>query len=386
MTTRIILAGETSWSFSPEAPPPTLADRSQAILRLRLVDETTSQPPALPVAAATTLPGATARAGDGGLVGVVGQPSVAFYAPTIATAHVDLAVSAAGFLPILFDKTVGAQPGYPDAFAAVDLGDVLLHRMPSWLSGRMVSRTAGPLSGGTINVSGVWPRMQHPAAAAVAPDAMPCYAGIYADRDTSATVVRRNFTTAAATKVLLRPGVAGDASLRVSDSIGIAAGDVVAIEPGDPERLEYIGIKSIAAGSSADQPAMLTLDFALRRDHPEGAVATRAVPGASGTANPLALPARRGDATVWMTALAGIGAATSAIEIAGGGVGLQPEYQPSARYRAVTGAEGDYALPPIHRVAAVELTASHASQPNPMKRTAVLGWGQTTVITDFVFP
>ena len=156
MTTRTVLAGETSWYFSPEVPPPTVADRSQAILRLRLVDETTGLPPVLAVAAATTLPGATARASDGGLVGVVGQPSVAFYAPTIATARVDLTVTAAGFLAITLDEAVGAQPGYPDAFAAIDLGDVMLHRAPTWLSGRMVSRSTGPLSGGTVRVSGVW--------------------------------------------------------------------------------------------------------------------------------------------------------------------------------------------------------------------------------------
>lgn len=386
MTTRTILAGEASWFFSPEVPPPTVADRSQAILRLRLVDETTGLPPALPIAAATTLAGATARASQGGLVGVVGQPSVAFYAPAIATAHVDLTVSAAGFLPIMVDQAVGAQPGYPDTFAAIDLGDVMLHRVPSWLSGRMVSRSTGPLSGGTVRVSGVWARMQHPAAAATAPDAMPCYAGIYADRDTSATVARRNFTLAAATKALRLPGVAGDVALRLSDSVGIAAGDVVAIEPADPERLEYIGIHSVTAGSSPDQPATLTLDFPLRRDHPEGAVATRAVPGAGGAANPLALAARRGDVSVWTAALAGIGASTSAIEIAGGGMGLQPEYQPSSRYQATTGLEGDYALPPIHRIAAIELTATHASQPNPLKQTVVLGWGRATVITDFIFP
>ena len=386
MTTRTVLAGETSWYFSPEVPPPTVADRSQAILRLRLVDETTGLPPVLAVAAATTLPGATARASDGGLVGVVGQPSVAFYAPTIATARVDLTVTAAGFLAITLDEAVGAQPGYPDAFAAMDLGDVMLHRAPTWLSGRMVSRSTGPLSGGTVRVSGVWARMQHPAAAAAAPDAMPCYAGIYADRDTSATMARRNFTPSAATKSLLLPGVAGDITLRLSDSVGIAAGDVVAVEPGDPERLEYIGIHSIAAGSSADQPATLTLDFPLRRDHREGAVVTRAIAGAGGPTNPLSLAARRGDASVWTTSLGGIGASTSAIEITGGGVGLQPEYQPSARYQTSSGTEGDYALPPIHRVAAVELTATHASQPNPLKQIVVLGWGQTTVITDFVFP
>jgi hypothetical protein len=386
MTTRTVLAGDAAWSFSPEVPPPTVADRSQAILRLRLIDETTGQAPALPVAAATTLPGGVARASSGGLVGVVGQPSVAFYAPAIATAHVDLRVTAAGFLPLAIDRPIGAQPGYPNAFATVDLGDVALHRAPSWLSGRMVSRATGPLSGGTVLVSGIWARMQHPAIPPAAPNAMPCYAGLYSDRDTSATVARRNFTPAAAVKALLLPGVAGDLTLKASDSVGIAAGDVVAIDPGDPERVEFIGIASIAAGSSTDQPATLTLDFPLRRDHPQQATLARAVPGPGGPANAVTLAARAGDTTVWTAGLAGIGAGTTAIEIAGGGAGFKTEYQPSAWYRTATGGEGDYSLPPIHRAAAIELTATHASQPNPLIRTVVLGWGQTTVITDFVYP
>lgn len=382
MTVRTIRAAGRDWRFAPDAPPPAIAERSQAILQARLVDEVLGVPPALPIQATTRVHGAVARVAAGGRAGVLGRPAVAYFAPAIATSRADMTIDAPGFLPLTLDAALGAQPGYPDAFAPRDLGDVALHRLPVRICGRVASRVLGPLSGATIAVTGVWPLLQHPPGPAVAPNAMPLLAGLYADRP-AGSMRRRNLTPAAQVKTLVRPAVAGETVVRLSDRQTIAAGQILAIGFGDPERVEYIGIAAIDTGSSADQPATFTLDHPLRRDHGEATDAARAVPTAAGPNNAISRPARRGDATIWTAALAGIGPATTAIEVGGG---APPEFHATTRYRATSSAGGDFALAPIHRIAALELTVSHVSQPAPMIRVIAPEWRATTQIEDFLFP
>jgi hypothetical protein len=383
MTVRTIRVAGRDWRFAPDAPPPAIAERSQAILQAQLVDEVLGVPPALPIPATTRVRGAVARVAAGGRAGVLGRPAIAYFAPSIATSRADMTIEAPGFLPLTLDAALGAQPGYPDAFTPRDLGDVALHRLPVRLSGRIASRSLGPLSGATITVTGVWPLLQHPPGPAVAPNAMPVFAGLYADRP-AGSMRRRNLTPAAQVKALVRPAVAGDTVVRLSDRQAIAAGQILAIEFGDPERVEYIRIATIDTGSSPDQPAAFTLDHPLRRDHGEGADAARAVPAAGGPNNAINRPARRGDATIWTGGLTGIGPATISIEISGGG--LVPEFHATTRYITTSTADGDFRLAPIHRIAALELTVSHASQPLPMIRIVTPEWRAATQIEDFLFP
>lgn len=265
MTPRVVTAAGRQWRFVPDEPP-LAAERSQAMLQARLVDEVLNAPPQLPLQVATRVYGAIGRAGGGGRVGVVGRPAQALFAPTVALARMDMAVTAPGFLPLELDSPVGPQPGYPEAFACVDLGDIALHRAPTRIAGRVVSRATGPVAGAVVRISGVWPVLQHPAGPAAAPDAMPTFAGLYADRPAGGSVLRRSLTPAAQVKTLVRPAVAGDTVLRLSDRQAIAAGQILAIDFGDTGRVEFMGIATIDTGSSADQPADFTLDLPLRRD------------------------------------------------------------------------------------------------------------------------
>jgi hypothetical protein len=256
---------------------------------------------------ATTLRGAIARSSGGGRVGVVGRPRLAFPDAAVALADVGLAVDAAGFLPLRLQAAMGPQPGYPDAFTAPDLLDVDLHRAPTRLAGRVASRTLGPLAGATVQVNGVWPRLDGITGPPAPANGMSILSGLYSDRPVGAVLRRRNFSLAAQAKALAKPVIAGDTTLVASNRQAIAAGQVLAIEPGDPERVEFIGIAAIDTGSSADQPALVTLDHPARRDHAEGAVCVRAVPGAGGAPNALSRAARAGDLTAWTAGLAGIG-------------------------------------------------------------------------------
>jgi hypothetical protein len=381
--TTLEAAGQV-WRYAPDDPQPTIAERSQVILQAQLTDEVLEAAPTQPLSVSTSVRGAIARAIEGGRVGVIGRPGLTYFAPAIFNGIADLSIRADGFLPLKLESTLGAQPGYPDAFAFRDLGLIALHRRPVRLTGRVVSRSAGALSLATVAITAVWPVLEQPAGPADAPDAMPLLSGLYSDR-TTGSVRRRNFTPAPEGKTLTRPAVAGDKVIRLSDSVNISAGQVLGVEFGDAERLELIGITSVNSGSTPDQPAEFNLDHPLHRSHPQHAFAARAVPtGGVGPANLIARTARRGDATIWLSGLNGIAAGTSSIAISGG---PDPdEFQPTTTYSVKSLSLGQYTLPPIHRVAAVQLTVSHSTQPAPIVRKVMLAWNSATQIEDFVFP
>jgi hypothetical protein len=382
MTVRTVISDAGAWRFAPDDPPP-VADRSQAILQARVVDEVTGIPPTTALAVATSLAGAVARSSSGGRVGVVGRPRLSFPDISVALAKADLSIAAAGFLPLKVSSPMGPQGGYPDAFTAPDLGDLALRRAPSRLTGRVVSLALGPLSAASVRIVGVWPQQAAITGPASPPNGMPMLSGAYADRTGGATLRRRNFTAAVELKSLWKPAVAGDSTVVLSDRLAIGVGDVLAVEPGDPERVEFITLTGVDTTSSADQPARFTLAFPLRRDHAEGVSGVRAVPGPGGAANAVTRTIAAGDVTAWTAGLAGIGAATTAIEISGGAA---TEFHATAIYEASTGPAGDYRLPPIHRVAHVQLRVAHPSQPSPIIRAVTLEWGRTDVVADFVFP
>jgi hypothetical protein len=389
MTVRTVIADGANWRFWPDDPPPVAA-RAQAILQARVVDEVTGVPPAVPLVARTTLAGAGARSGPGGRVGIVGRPRLQFPDVMPTPPMLDLTVEADGFLPLELRTALPAQPAaYPNDFTpAVLAGDQNMRRRATRLAGRVISRTLGPLNNATVSVTGVWVRLDGIAlpSPAAAPDGMPMLSGAYAARTVpGASLRRRNFTLGAPAKRLARPAVAGDTELVLSDRQAIGAGDVLAIEPGDPERVEFIGLAAVSTTSSADQPARVTLDHPLRRTHVDGVACMRAVPGAGGAPNAVAREILPGDATVWAAGLAGIGAGTTSIEVFGGGPAAS-EYHASETYVATTGAEGDWRLPPIHRIAHLRLRASHASQPQPSVRIVTLEWGVAEMHVDFLFP
>ncbi len=382
MSTRTVMAAGTAWSFSPDDPPP-LAARTQALLRATIVDEVTGQPAGVALSARTTLAGATARVA-GSLAGIIGQPRTHFPDAGIAAARARMEVLADGYLPLVLEAAMGPQPGYPNAFVAPDLGQVALHRRPVRIAGQVVSRAAGPLAGVTVELLRLWPLLGAIGGAGDAPDCLCLFAGLRADRGAGATLRRRNLALAAETKRLLRPAVAGDTQVWLSDRVAIAVGQILTIDPGDEERVEHIGIAAIEGATTDDQPALVTLDLPLQRAHAARLVAARGVAAGAGAANLLARPARAGDVTVF-SPQAGIGPATTAVEISGGGPAVS-EYHAAARYRAQTDPAGDYMLPPIHRAAHLRLRAGQPGPPAPILHTVTPGFNQPALTLDFVFP
>ena len=383
MTARAISIDGADWSFSPDLPPRD-AERSQALLRATVLDEVLGRAAEGMVHARTNVRGAIAKSSGGGLVGVVGRPAQIFFGPAVALSPIDLRVQAKGFLPLELQAVAGPQPGYPDNFAAVDLGTIMLHRAPVTLAGRVVSRALGPLAGATVAIDGVWPVQQRQMGPPAAANAMPALATLYADRPAGGTLRRRTLNSAPQVKTLQRAAPAGSQVVRLTDRLGLAAGQILMIAFPDLDRVESIVIAGVSTASSDDQPADIALEFPLKRDHAAGTQAARGVPAAGGPANAIARAARRGDVSVWTAAMAGIGPATTSVEISGGPA--PSEHHATRRYVATTNAEGHWRLPPIHRVAAVRLTASHAAIAVPPVRAATLAWNTEEQSEDFIVP
>ena len=375
-------ANGQGWAWSPPDPVQS-AERFRAIMEATLVDEVTGVPFGGRARVSTSIPHAAARI-CGSIAGIAGRPTALFAPPGIAAAPLDLDIAAEGFLPLALRSTMGAQPGFPAAFAPRMLGAVALHREGCVLFGRVIAANGQGLVGAIVTQSGVWSTLASTTGAAQAANLMPTPAGFYADRSGAAAVRRRNFTPAAERKTIAAAIDAGTTEVVLSDRIAIAAGDVLMLDP-DYAECELVRIVALDTGSSVDQPALATLTFPLARARMPGAIAVRGVSGPSGAANALARAARRGDVSTWTAALSGIGPATAGIEISGGGP-ADPEYHFAAPYRTKSVTGGAFALPPLHRLAAVQLTATHASLGSPIVRRFDLEFGAQRLRADLVAP
>lgn len=210
------------------------------------------------------------------------------------------------------------------------------------------------------------------------------WSGVYADRPAGSTLSASGLTLVAATQQLLRPAPARATILRLSDRQGLSVGDVLAMEPGDPERQEFIPIAAVDAASSADRPADVALAHPLHRAHRDGTPVLRAVPAAPGPANALTDPARADDVTVFLAGLAGLGTGTHPVVLTGGAA--PPEYHGLGLYAAQSSGEGDFVLPPLHRVAQLRLRADHPAEPQPAPIDIALDWRASELVRDLVFP
>jgi hypothetical protein len=394
-----VLDAISGWRLAPEPPPP-VASRAQAVLKLTMLDEITGLPPTVPPAASTTTVGLLARSTTGGLAGLVARP-LRRWMPDFVTgtafvtgAPLQISLAGSGFLPVVLTAPIGAEPGYPAAFVPVDLGSVALHRDPVTIAGRTVSRTRIVRAGAAVTLDGVWASLADLVNPPAPPNLVALASPLYADRDTTATVAQQDLTPAppAEAKTLLRPANIGDASVRLSDQIGLAPGSIVALDPQDPQRAEYLAVTAIAdLGAGPGFPAIVTLGFPLARPHPTGATAIRMIPAAAGPANLLSRPARSGDATLFPAAMTGLALApaippiVTAVVIAGGGT-TGAEYHAASLVTATSDAAGYVRLPPVHRVAQLRLRVHHSAEPNDLLRDVMLPLGVSALTLDLVFP
>lgn len=387
MTRRVVNVESRAYLFSPDEQPAP-AERTWAVVRARVVDEMSGEPPLARITVETDRKELTPRTAAGGLVGLVGTPLRAFPELDAQGYPVGLTVGARGYVTLRETVNVAQNVNFPGEFAPTDHGTLALHRDPVVITGRTVLAAGGtttPVAGATVSVTGVWPTLP-PANAFVLPDPpnlVSLLPPTFFAHEAPAGVLRRRELTPVVgeDKSLLGHAPAGSVTLAVSDRVNLAGGNVVALDESDPERTEYLFVQSVEGASTDAEPATVTLAYATARAHHAGAVLRRVTPQAAAADNHLTRDCIAGDTCVFLDGVLGL-AGASVVELTGGGGSA--EYHLVRRFTATSDADGYYRLPPLSRVAQAELLAHDGAHPD-VTVTVTPDYGAGVDRVDFVF-
>src|ERR1044072_7014638 len=159
MLRRIVHANDRMYLFAPDDPP-ALGARLWGMVKLRVVDELSGEPPESLATVRALERNLVSRVTADGIGGLVGIPQQVF--PDLGTTNrsVHLTVSADGYLPL--DDTVDflADATFPTTFTPPAERTLALHREPTVITGRTVRDNGGaatiPVDGATVSVTGIW--------------------------------------------------------------------------------------------------------------------------------------------------------------------------------------------------------------------------------------
>lgn len=373
MSRRIVQTSERSYLFSPDTPVREGA-RFWAVAKLSVRDELTGQPPTGIITVEVKERGLIPRIAGDGMVAVTGIPERAF--PNLAGQDypIHLTVGAQRYvtreveIPVL--KIQNAT--FPQTFTPPALVNLLLHREPVVITGRVVRANGGatvPLAGATITFTGIW-RTPPPANLAIPadpPNLVSLAPPLSAERTTAAGHLRgRNLPPVVGDdKLLLDDVLAGGNSIRLTNRLNLSIGDILLIDANQPDIAEFIVITAITGASTPDQPASLTLAYPLARAHPRNALVQEVNPQPVMATKNFSTDALVGDTCVFLDNIAGLAAANEA-EIFGG---HPDEYHSLKRFSVTSDADGYYRLPPLSRVAQLEIHAEKIIGPDTFKTT-----------------
>jgi hypothetical protein len=300
-----------------------------------------------------------------GIAGLAGVPTRLFPRLRTQPYPVDVTFTVDGFLPFTVDPepSLGAQGAFPTQFDPIDLHELEMRRRPVVLTVRTVELDAQnhpqalPLA--VASISGIWRTAQDViSTAAPAPANLVSYApGLYAARpQPAATIASVTLTPAADPERLLLFDVApGDTRLVVDRGAGLAPGAIVGIDRADTDRVEYIEVAQVDAPTDPESPAVFDLRFPVQRRHHVSTPVERVTAGAPTPLATLTDAGRPGDPTLFVNSVATVGPNPTVVQISGGAAAT--EYGTCARYRVATNVDGYGTLPPLSRVAAVEVGA-----------------------------
>ena len=360
MSRRIVESQGVAYQFSSDGAR-VLGGGVWAVLRARLVDELSNQTIKTNLDIRSDQPGLSTRVVGDGMVGLVGIPQQVFSYPDLKTdAHdFNVTLSAQGYLSHLQKVSIGPFGNFPDEFTTYDFGDVLLHRQPIVISGRVVvngSSIATPLSGATVSVTGIW-RQLPPADTDPPPDAPNVVAllpPLYFTRQTGTARLRRREMTPVMgeDKTLLEAVAQKNKRLKLSNRINLAGGDIIAIDVDDVSVVEYVTVAAIHGASTEQQVAVVSLEQELAFAHKENITVRKVLPQAPGGNNPFGVDAIIGDYCVFLNSMSDL-AGTAVVEVSDGS---QPdEYHRLNLFSAVTDSEGFFQLPLLSRLARLNI-------------------------------
>jgi hypothetical protein len=387
MPRQTIQIGSRLVHIAPDDPV-ALARRYWALWSARLVDELSDEPVRVAVALETAETELRPRVAEEGLVGFVGQPIRAF--PDLAAQGYDLPVTihAHGYLPMPARVALGAQPGFPASFVPPPTQTLGLHRGPVTLAGRTVLDTGvahTPLANVSVSLTRVWWTL---AGAPLAANVVSLQPGLYFSQPVpGAQVRRREIPPAGPPKRLLRPVPPGAAWIDVSDQVGIAFPDVIALDFADTDREEMLVVADVQGASTPDQPARVRLAFPNRYSHAAGAVVRRMdTTGPAGAGNVMQRAGIPGDPSVFLdglAVLAPVPGPDTVLEVLGGGSPL--EYHRARPLSAVSDGDGYFRLPPLSRVAQVEVEADRGGGFPVLRQLVSVDYERAPRQVEFVF-
>jgi len=350
---------------------PRAGDRYQSIVIAQFVDEITGSPIAGAIRVETDLTGARPKSVRDGICGLAGIPSRHFPELDTQPYEFDLSVEVGGFVPFDARIVVPQQPNFPDEFLGVDLGLVDLRRLPVTIVVRTLQLDGQnrrvPLPGAMVEIASIWRTTQDLSGASISPDIVALRPPLYAGRPQPGTTLEPVTMTPVAEpeRVLVRPAEPGANVIEVGRTGGLLSGSIVGIDASDADRVEYVEVDTVVGPSDPESPAALTLSFPVRYRHREGApVQEMTVAPLGPPAANLGVAGRPGDATVIVDAVASFVTAP-VVRVSGGSP--PDEFVTALAYQVTTDAEGYGHLPPLTRVAAVEI---EASAPGPLAASA----------------
>jgi hypothetical protein len=350
---------------------PRAGDRYQSIVIAQLVDEITGNPITGTVRVETDLIGARPKSVRDGICGAAGIPSRLFPELDAQAYEFGLSFEVDGFVPFDGRIVVPQQPNFPDEFTGVDLGLLDMRRMPVTIVVRALQLDSQnrpvPLPGATVEISSIWRTTQDLSGAPSAPDIISLRPSLYAERPQPGTTLEPVTMTPIAEpeRLLMRPTEPGANVVEVGRTGGLASGSIIAFDEADADRAEYIEVDNVVGPSDPESPAALTLAFSVQNRHPQGAPVQEVTVAALGPpAASLGVAGRTGDATAFVDSV-GPFATRPVVRISGGAP--PDEFVTALPYQITTGGDGYGVLPPLTRVAAIEIVAS---APGPLTADA----------------
>ena len=359
MSRRAIQINNRNILYSPDDPT-SVVDRFQAVLKVRVTDELTGSAPNSQSLLQVKERGFFSRLGNDGLGGLVAIPRQVFPALQARNYTLHLTIGAARYERRIFQKDVPQDFNFPAAFTPQEL-DIALHRAPVFIAGRtarLINSASTPLPDAQITVTGIW-RTPPPANVSVPPDPANIVAlvpPLYADRaPLTQSVAPRDLTAVTGADKTLMDDVSAFANpIRLSDRSGLAVGNILMIDTDDPDRVEFIAIKNLPTTAPANQPAAVTLDYPVIFAHRRNANVRPINPQLAGASQTITVEAWAADACLFVNDSSGLVGAHE-IEIIGGPG--PDEYHRVKTFSVTSDAEGYYRLPPLSRVAQLEIHA-----------------------------
>jgi len=361
MLRRIVQANNRNYLFSPDDPPP-FGTRMQAIVQLRVLDEITRRAPESDIVIESDEKRLTPRVAQDGICGLVGIPQQAFPGLKTIPYTVSFTITANRYLPVTLTASFPFDNNFPDSFTPQILPDVLLHRAPTVITGRTVQLSNNsPMVGATVSILSIRRRPRTPTAA-VAPDPpnlVALQSPLYSQRPQTTTQIQQRDLVPAGTpdKFGVNDLLPGANEILLSDRAGLNPGDVLLIDAGQPDLAEFVTIQTLPVTNPPDQPALVTLDYPLNNAHRRNAVVRLETPQPAGLQQQFTVDASAGDTCVFLD---GVAALATAQQVQITGPGTADEFHQLLRFSTVSDTEGYYRLPPLSRVAEVEVQARKA--------------------------